>query len=127
MVHLDIIIAANSKTPLFEQIKEQIKDAIYADQIREGDMLPSMRQLAKDLNVSVITTKRAYEDLEREGFVVTSVGKGTFVGSIEPHILREWQLREVENTIEQLVRDVRRIGLSRSEFLQLIDVYLEEA
>lgn len=123
---MDVVIQTNSKVPLFEQIKEQVKDAIYAGKIREGDVLPSMRQLAKDLNVSVITTKRAYEDLEREGFVVTAIGKGTFVGAVEPHVLRDWQLREIENAMEQLVRDVRKVGLSRAELNELLDVYWEE-
>lgn len=120
---MEIVIQTNSKVPLFEQIREQVKDAIYAGRLTEGDVLPSMRQLAKDLNVSVITTKRAYEDLEREGFVVTAIGKGTFVGSVEPHVLREWQLREIENQIEALVHDVRKVGLSRAELTELLDVY----
>lgn len=120
---MEVVIQTNSKVPLFEQIREQVKDAIYAGKLAEGDALPSIRQLAKDLNVSVITTKRAYEDLEREGFVVTAIGKGTFVGSVEPHVLREWQLREIENQMEALVRDVRKVGLSRAEFAELLDLY----
>lgn len=123
---MEIIIANNSKIPLFEQIKEQIKDAIYAGTLKDGDALPSLRQLAKDLHVSVITTKRAYEDLEREGFLVTTVGKGTFVGAVEPHILREWQIREIENGMEELVRGVKKVGLSRSECMDLFDLYWEE-
>ena len=76
---LDIIISTSSKTPLFQQIKEQIQHLIFTGQLNEGDTLPSIRTLAKDIQVSVITTKRAYEELEREGYVVSTVGKGTFV------------------------------------------------
>jgi GntR family transcriptional regulator len=78
---MNILIASTSKEPLFQQIKEQIKQHIFSGELKEGDALPSMRALAKDLKVSVITTKRAYEDLENEGYLISSVGKGTFVAS----------------------------------------------
>jgi len=123
---LNILISNTSKTPLFQQIKEQIKEHIYTGKLREGDALPSIRQLAKDINVSVITTKRAYEDLEQEGYVISTVGKGTFVAGQQPQVLIEWQMRELENQLEDLVQVGKRIGLSKKEFMELVEIYFEE-
>ncbi len=123
---LNILIATSSKKPLFQQIKEQIKELIFSGELKEGDALPSMRVLAKDLKVSVITTKRAYEDLEQEGFVISAVGKGTFVAGQQPHVLKEWQVRELENELELIVQSSKRIGLSKREFIELVDIYYEE-
>src|SRR5699024_12361233 len=86
---MNIVIATQSKEPLFKQIKEQIKQHIYSGVLTEGDALPSIRVLVKDLKVSVITTKRAYEDLEKEGYVLSSVGKGTVIAGKQPHVLKE--------------------------------------
>src|SRR5690625_2245010 len=122
---MDILISTTSKDPLFQQIKEQIKQHIYNGTLKEGDALPSMRQLAKDLKVSVITTKRAYEDLEKEGYVVSAVGKGTLVAGQQPHILKEWQMREIENELEKLVHSGKQIGLSKDEFIELVKIYYE--
>lgn len=123
---LNILIATNSKKPLFQQIKEQIKEQIFSGELKEGDALPSMRLLAKELKVSVITTKRAYEDLEQEGFVVSAVGKGTFVAGQQPHVLKEWQVRELENELEKVVQSSKRIGLSKKDFIELVNIYYEE-
>src|SRR5690625_378959 len=106
---VNIIIATNSKVPLFQQIKDQIKQQIFSGKLQEGDALPSMRLLAKNLKVSVITTKRAYEDLEQEGFLVSTVGRGTFVAGQQPHVLKEWQMRELENEIEKIVQSSKVI------------------
>lgn len=122
---LNILIATNSKVPLFQQIKEQIKDQIFSGELKEGDALPSMRVLAKELKVSVITTKRAYEDLEQEGFVISAVGKGTLAGQ-QPHVLKEWQVRKLENDLENIVQSSKRIGLSKNELIELIHIYYEE-
>lgn len=123
---MNILISSNSKEPLFKQIKDQIKEHIYTGKLTEGDALPSMRQLAKDLKVSVITTKRAYEDLEQEGYVVSAVGKGTFVAGQQPHVLKEWQMRELENELEQIVKVGKRIGLTKDDFIELLTIYYEE-
>src|SRR5690625_974624 len=123
---LNILIATSSKLPLFEQIKEQIKEQVFSGELKEGDALPSMRVLAKELKVSVITTKRAYEDIEQEGFVISAVGKGTFVAGQQPHVLKEWQVRELENDLEKMVQSSKRIGLSKKEFIELVDIYFEE-
>src|SRR5699024_9923605 len=92
-----ILITNDSKAPLFKQITEQIKQQIANGTLKSGDALPSIRNLAKKLRVSVITTKRAYEELEKDGYVLSSVGKGTFIAGQSPHILKEWQMRELEN------------------------------
>jgi len=123
---MNIVIATQSKEPLFKQIKEQIKQHIYSDVLTEGDALPSIRVLAKDLKVSVITTKRAYEDLEKEGYVLSSVGKGTFIAGQQPHVLKEWQVREIENELEKTVQAGKRVGLTKSEMIELLEIYYEE-
>lgn len=123
---VDIILATSSKEPLFQQIKEQIIQQIFIGKLAEGDALPSMRALAKDLKVSVITTKRAYEELEREGYVVSTVGRGTFVAGQQPHVLKEWQMRELENELEKIVQSGKQIGLSKEELIELLEVYYEE-
>lgn len=123
---MNILIAANSKEPLFQQIKEQIKQQIYSGELREGDALPSMRFLAKEIKVSVITTKRAYEDLEKEGYLISAVGKGTFVAGQQPHVLKEWQVRELENELEKVVLDGKRLGLPKADLIELLEIYYEE-
>src|SRR5690625_3487552 len=122
---MNIILNTTSKEPLLQQIKEQIKQHILNGTLQEGDALPSMRQLAKDLKVSVITTKRAYEDLEQEGYVVSAVGKGTFVAGQQPHVLKEWQLREIENKLEEIVGMSKQIGLTKEELIELLEIYYE--
>lgn len=121
-----ILVDTTSKAPLFEQIIEQIKQQIYNGTLQESDPLPSMRALAKDLKVSVLTTKRAYEELEQAGYVLSSVGKGNFVAGQQPHILKEWQMRELENEIDTIVRSSKQIVLAKQELLELIDFYFEE-
>lgn len=123
---MNILIAANSKEPLFQQIKEQIKQQIYSGELKEGDALPSMRVLAKEVKVSVITTKRAYEDLEKEGFLISAVGKGTFVAGQQPHVLKEWQVRELENELEKVVQEGKRLGLPKADLIELLEIYYEE-
>lgn|SRR5690625_916098 len=122
---MNIVINTTSKEPLFKQIKNQIKQHIYNGTLSEGDALPSIRQLAKDLKVSVITTKRAYEDLEQEGYVVSAVGKGTFVAGQQPHVLKEWQMREIENELEIIVKSGKQIGLTKDDLIELLEIYYE--
>ena len=122
-----IILSQTSKTPLYQQIKEQIKDQIIRGELKEGDALPSIRVLAKDLHVSVITTKRAYEELENEGFIFSSVGKGTFVAGQQKEVLREWRLRELENQLEELVVEGKRLGLTEQDLIELVKIYYQES
>lgn len=123
---MQIILSQTSKEPLYAQIVAQLKKQILKGILQEGDTLPSIRTLAKDLHVSVITTKRAYEELEREGLIFSLVGKGSFVAGQQPHILKEWQLRAFENELERLVLDGKRLGISKEEMKTMISIYLED-
>lgn len=123
---MNILINTSSKEPLFLQIKNQIKEHIFSGALKEGDALPSMRVLAKDLNVSVITTKRAYEELEQDGLVVSSVGKGTFIAGQQLHVLKEWQIREIENELEKVTQAGKKMGLTKKELVELLEIYYEE-
>ena len=98
---MDIIISNSSGVPIYEQIEEQIKSQIMTGELAAGDALPSMRMLAKDLKISVITTKRAFEELERDGFIESVVGKGSFVKGINSEIMRESMLRDIEDSLEK--------------------------
>ena len=97
---MDIIISNSSSSPIYEQITRQIKDHILQGELKAGDALPSMRVLAKELRISLITTKRAYEELERDGFIETVPGKGCFVSEKNTEFLREEQLRQVEGFLQ---------------------------
>ena len=120
MEALNIIISNNSGKPIYEQITQHVKAAIMKGELSPGDPLPSMRVLAKELRISVITTKRAYEDLEREGFLVSVVGKGSFVASQDPALLREARLREVEEHLERAVEAARTGGIALSELQETL-------
>lgn len=123
---MDIIISNYSGKPIYEQITSQIKQKIMQGELKEGDALPSMRLLAKDLHISVITTKRAYEDLERDGFITTVVGKGSFVASTDSEFLREEQLRTAEAHLTQAVRAARLGGIDIEELVEVLRMLYEE-
>jgi GntR family transcriptional regulator len=106
---VDIIISNSSGKPIYEQISDQIKNSVITGSLHEGDSLPSMRLLAKELHISVITTKRAYEDLERDGFIETVPGKGSFIARKNMEFLREEQLRKAEGFLQNAV-DIARLG-----------------
>ena len=120
MKSLNIIISNNSGKPIYEQITKQIKTAILKGELSPGESLPSMRLLAKELRISVITTKRAYEDLEREGFLVSVVGKGSFVAPQDPELLREARLRGVQEHLERAVEAARTGNVSLSEMQEML-------
>lgn len=120
---MDIILSNTSKTPIYEQIKDQIKQAILNGELKAGEAMPSIRGLAKDLRVSVITTKRAYEDLEKEGFINTVVGKGSFVSGQSEDWLREQRLRKVENHLEAAADEAHALGLSFQELCEMLDLF----
>ena len=123
---MDIIISNSSGKPIYEQITSQIKQKIMQGELKEGDALPSMRLLAKDLHISVITTKRAYEDLERDGFITTVGGKGSFVASTDSEFLREEQLRTAEAHLTQAVRAARLGGIDIEELVEVLRMLYEE-
>lgn len=118
-MHLHIIIDNKSGAPIYDQIYAQIKNLIVSGSLREDDPLPSIRALAKDLHISVITTKRAYEELEREGFIYTVAGKGSFVAAKNVELVREAHLRRIEELMEEISRLAAGCGLSTAEILEM--------
>jgi len=122
---MNIIISNTSGQPIYEQILVQIKDLILSGTLKEGDALPSMRLLAKELRISVITTKRAYEELEREGFIVSLTGKGSFVAPDNLAFLREKQLRQIESLLEEATEKAVACGLSYEEVEQMLRLSYE--
>jgi GntR family transcriptional regulator len=121
-----IILRNTDKAPIYEQIKEQIKEAILSDELKEGETLPSIRQLARDLQISVITTTRAYSDLEKEGFIALQQGKGCFVLPKNSEIVREQLLRKIEDNFSAAVNTARIAKLSREEIIAMLEFILEE-
>ncbi len=123
---MDIIISNSSGKPIYEQITMQIKNLIMAGKLQEGEALPSMRQLAKDLRISVITTKRAYEELERDGFITTMTGKGSFVAKKNLEFIKEEQMRTIEQLLAQAVDTARQSGITAEELQELIAILYTE-
>ena len=123
---MNIIISNSSGKPIYEQITFQLKQLILTGELKPHDMLPSMRLLANELRISVITTKRAYEDLEKDGFIYTVVGKGSFVADTNQDILREEHLRQVEDYLELAVEQARQAGISKGEVLEILEMLFEE-
>ena len=119
---MDIIISNASDLPIYEQITKQVKDAILSGQLKAGDPLPSIRSLANSLRVSVITTKRAYSDLEAQGFIDTVPGKGCFVAGSNLELLREERLRNVEASLMKAIEGARSAGMSMSELHEMLDL-----
>ncbi|MEG1924355.1 MAG: GntR family transcriptional regulator [Ruthenibacterium sp.] len=123
---MDIIISNASGKPIYEQITTQIKNQILSNALTAGDALPSMRTLAKELRISVITTKRAYEDLERDGFIETVPGKGSFIANKNTDFMREEALRQIEAALTHGVDIARRSGVSSAEITEMLAIILEE-
>ena len=120
-----IIISNRSGIPIYEQIKEQIKAAIFSGELQEDDMLPSIRQLARDLNISVITTTRAYSDLEQEGFLVSVQGKGCFVLPRNTELARENAMHKMENGLSVAIAAAKTEGISKEEVIQRLNLLWE--
>ena len=123
---LDIIISNSVDTPLYEQVKEQIKNKIVANELKAGELLPSIRSLAKDLRISVITTKNAYDELEKEGYVETIPGKGTYVANKNTELIKEEQLQKVEGLIDTAVSIAKISGISKDEIKEMLDILYGE-
>lgn len=124
---MEIIISNSSGKPIYEQITSQIKNLIMSGDLLPGSPLPSMRLLAKELRISVITTKRAYEELEREGFITTIVGKGSFVSENNKELVKEEHLRKIEENIQSAVDYARQGGIPLEELHEIMDmIYKEE-
>ena len=126
MPQVDNIISNSSGKPIYEQIVDQVKEQIMAGALAAGDALPSMRLLAKELRISVITTKRAYEELERDGFLENVPGKGCFVAPQNRELLREAQLRRVEEKLTQAIEEARRGAVSLEERKEMLTELYQE-
>ena len=122
---MDIKIRNAGGVPIYEQIVSQVKAKIIAGELREGDALPSMRLLAKELRISVITTKRAYEELEREGFIVSMTGKGSFVAGRDLEFVREEQLRQIEEHMAAIAELAASCKLSFDELVEMLRLMFE--
>lgn len=123
---MNIIITNSAGVPIYEQISDQIKAMIMNGQLKEGDALPSMRNLAQDLRVSVITTKRAYEILESEGMIESFTGRGSFIAAQNPELLREQNLREIEKHLTAAMDIARRSGISSDEVCEMLTLLQED-
>ena len=123
---MEIFISNTSDKPLYEQITAQIKNLILSGALKEGDALPSMRILAKELRISVITTKRAYEELEREGFIVTQSGKGSYVTARNVELIREENYRRIEQQLLTAVNLARLSEISLDEMIEILTLLYKE-
>lgn len=123
---MDIIISNSGGVPIYDQITRQVKSLILRGELKEGEALPSMRLLARDLRISVITTKRAYEELEREGFITTVPGKGCFVAPQDPELAREETLRRVEEHLARAVETAKVGGVTLAELTDTLNILYGE-
>ena len=123
---MQLYIDNRSGAPIYDQIYSQIKDAILSGQVTEGEALPSIRALAKDLRISVITTKRAYEDLERDGFVVTVAGKGCFVAPRNLELMREEHRKKVEEALTKAIEQAKAASIDLPELVEMLTLLYEE-
>lgn len=123
---MNILISNTSEIPLYKQIKDQIKDAILKEELSEGDPLPSIRAFANDLSVSVLTVRRVYDELEREGFIVSQVGIGTFVSASNIELLRESKRRIVEQKMQDMVQTAKSLKISKDELNAMMDILYDE-
>ena len=123
---MDIIISNASGRPIYEQIYAQIKNAVLSGELSAGDALPSIRALAKDLRISVITTKRAYDELEKDGYINTVAGKGCYVAPKDMNLVRESQLMEIERCMRRVLELAGPLGLGGAELLEMFSIIEEE-
>ncbi len=124
---MNLIISNNSEIPIYEQIKREIKKSISMQELRESDVLPSVRNLSKDLRISVLTVKKAYDELEQEGYIKTVQGKGSFVIRRNKELAKEEQIKKIESYIEEIIDISKIIGISKNEIIELFEyLYREE-
>lgn len=122
---MKVILSNSSDLPIYEQIKEQIKTQILSGEIKEKEMLPSLRQLARDLKISVLTTTRAYNELEEEGFITSRQGKGFFVMPRGSQLIKEQLLREVEKGLISAIQAGQRADISNEEIINMLRLLME--
>ncbi|MEN8905733.1 MAG: GntR family transcriptional regulator [Clostridiales bacterium] len=123
---MDILITNNSQTPIYKQIVNQVKEAILKGVLSEGEQMPSMRKLAKDLQISLITTKHAYEELEKEGLIISMTGKGSFISSNNLEALKEVRLNEIEKHFEKGILLAKSINLTKDEVIEIFEIIFGE-
>lgn len=123
---MDIIIVNDSAVPLYEQLMGQIKQLILKGELEQGELLPSIRMMAKELKISIITVKRAYEELEKEGFVETSPGKGTYVSLANRERLKEIQMSQIENKLEEVIIAAKSINMTLEEMKERVELIYGE-
>lgn len=123
---MELLISNRSEKPIYQQITDQIKSQIMSGKLKEGEPLPSMRGLAKSLKVSVITAQRAYEDLQKDGFIDTVAGKGSFVAVKNKELYREEQLRKIENKLDEVVQLAKNSDIKLEELHQILSIIYEE-
>jgi len=123
---MKIMISNASPDPIYEQILRQIKQRIISGELKAGDALPSLRQLAKNLGISIITTKRAYEELERAGFIDAVSGKGCFVAAQNVEFLKEQKMKVIEDKLSEAILEAQRLGIPYSELQAMFKVLYEE-
>ncbi len=124
---MNIIISNSSGQPIYDQISSQVKSKIISGELKPGDALPSIRYLAKELRISVITTKRAYEELERDGFIVSVPGKGSYVAEKNLEFVREEHLRRIEERMQEIVTLSGGCGLSLQELKEMLELIYNES
>ena len=123
---MNIVISNKDDRPIYEQITAQMKNMILSGKLEEGSQLPSIRALARDLRISVITTKRAYEELERDGFIITVAGKGSYVAENNSAVLKEEKMKQLEENVRRLIEEAYNSGISKKEVKEIFDICLEE-
>ena len=123
---MNIVISNRDDRPIYEQITAQIKEMIISGKLKSGEALPSIRALAKDLRISVITTKRAYEELERDGFIETVAGKGSFVAEQNGEAIREEKLKDIERRLEEIKREAELCGIDGNALREIFDIVCGE-
>ncbi|EGD47293.1 transcriptional regulator, GntR family [Ruminiclostridium papyrosolvens DSM 2782] len=123
---MKIIISNTSGVPIYEQIKEQIKSSILSGEIEENQLLPSLRQLARELKISVLTTTRAYTELEQEGYVTNVQGKGCYVLGRGSELIREQLLRDIEENLSAAIKSARRADVSEEELVKMLKILMED-
>lgn len=123
---MKLIINHTSMVPIYEQIVDQIKKLIVNNEVHENDSLPSVRQLSRELRISALTVKKAYDILEEEGMIVTVHGKGSFVATVNPQLLAEEQYKQVEKALENAIQKGRRSGLDDEEIRRIFELLMEE-
>ena len=123
---MKIFISNSSSYPIYEQVVRQIKKQIFSGELKSGDALPSIRVLAKELQISVITTRRVYEELEKEGFVNAVTGKGSFVAQLEKEFLHDKRMKMIEDKISGVIAEAKLLGIKKEELTMMLNDLFEE-